>query len=105
MGLPWRAISLVSVATAYLVTSQRSEWSRAFLVRSFAAAWAFQFLCWAFWVVVLYPKLFSPLRHLPGPKGNNLFMGQYGRISAEPSGAPMQDWYDYPKRTGSRPKT
>ena len=64
------------------------------------------------WSVILWPKLLSPLRHLPQPnvslglsifielsadrhlfaKGGNFFMGQFFRILRDPSGIPMQQW-------------
>ncbi|KAI9640865.1 hypothetical protein NHQ30_010706 [Ciborinia camelliae] len=40
----------------------------------------------------LYPFYFSPLRHLPSPKGGSWWNGQWNRISAEPTGEPMLDW-------------
>lgn len=53
-----------------------------------------QFISWLAWSVVLYPKLFSPLRHLPEPPGASFFMGQGPAILKLPSGEPMRRWID-----------
>lgn len=53
-----------------------------------------QFLLWLIWRVILYPKLFSPLRHLPGPPGGTFLHGQAWNIHKLPSGQPMRDWID-----------
>ncbi|KAI9762443.1 MAG: hypothetical protein M4579_000419 [Chaenotheca gracillima] len=54
--------------------------------------YAVLFSSWVIWVVFLYPKLFSPTRLLPQPKGNHFIMGQFRRIIAEPSGDPAIDY-------------
>ncbi|ERF74949.1 hypothetical protein EPUS_05157 [Endocarpon pusillum Z07020] len=51
-----------------------------------------QWLVYAFYSIILYPKFFSPLRHLPSPPGASFFMGQFPAILAEPSGMPMRRW-------------
>ncbi|KAL1880528.1 hypothetical protein VTK73DRAFT_5728 [Phialemonium thermophilum] len=92
MGLPWKSISVTSLACAYLVTSLSPDRSISRLTAVFSTAWALQFLGWAIWSVFLWPKLFSPLRGLPEPSNNSLFMGQGPRIFAEHTGDPMLDW-------------
>ncbi|KAK3364129.1 cytochrome P450, partial [Lasiosphaeria hispida] len=44
------------------------------------------------WSVVLYPKLFSPPRKLPGPKCGSFFNGQLRRILENAPGVPMEQW-------------
>jgi hypothetical protein len=44
------------------------------------------------WAVILYPKFFSPLRHLPGPTGGSWWNGQNERLWSEVNGGPMIDW-------------
>jgi hypothetical protein len=68
-----------------------------------------QWLLYGVYSIVLYPKFFSPLRHLPSPEvsrsstgtgisllkpdqGASFFMGQFRAILANPSGIPMQKW-------------
>jgi hypothetical protein len=48
---------------------------------------------WVFWRVILWPNLFSPLRHLPGPKGGSWWNGQFSEILKNPTGVPMEKWY------------
>ncbi|KAI1843392.1 hypothetical protein JX265_006219 [Neoarthrinium moseri] len=89
---PWKAISLTSLVSSYLLVSRQAEWSTAQLVRAFAGLWLLQALAFGAWAVVIYPKLFSPLRGLPQPKGNSFFMGQLARIRDEPTGYPQREW-------------
>ncbi|GAB7340866.1 hypothetical protein MBLNU457_7225t1 [Dothideomycetes sp. NU457] len=51
-------------------------------------------LAMATWRILLWPYFFSPLRHLPQPKGNSIFMGQFYRILKEPSGVPQREWME-----------
>ncbi|OAQ59681.1 cytochrome P450 78A3 [Pochonia chlamydosporia 170] len=46
------------------------------------------------WRVILYPRFFSPLRHLPHAPDGHWLWDQTGRILKEPSGIPMRDWVD-----------
>jgi hypothetical protein len=69
-----------------------------------------QWLVYGIYAVILYPRYFSPLRHLPGPsvrdnpscegakiadcllQGGSFLMGQFPTILAEPAGLPMRRW-------------
>jgi hypothetical protein len=67
-----------------------------------------QWLVYGIYAIILYPRYFSPLRHLPSPpvchspkerdslliisQGASFFMGQFPAISADPMGIPMQRW-------------
>ncbi|KAI8964912.1 cytochrome P450 [Daldinia sp. FL1419] len=42
----------------------------------FTTIFAIQYAALKFYRIILYPNLFSPLRHLPGPKDHNLVLGQ-----------------------------
>lgn len=52
------------------------------------------------WGVVIYPKLFSPLRHLPTPDDNSFFSGQTKKVFREASGRPMRHWIETVKNDG-----
>jgi hypothetical protein len=52
------------------------------------------------WAVVIYPKLFSPLRHLPTPDDNAFFSGQTKRVFREAGGRPMRHWIETVKNDG-----
>ncbi|KAL2255185.1 hypothetical protein VTK26DRAFT_3910 [Humicola hyalothermophila] len=93
MVFPYHLMTAISVAGSYLVSSGRIPQipSLSFLT-CFAALWATQFLLWAVWAVILYPKVFSPLRGLPEPSGNSWFMGQFPTIRRLRTGEPMIEW-------------
>lgn len=59
---------------------------------TFLQAFSIEFGVWVTWCVVLWPRFFSPFRHLPSPKGNNFFMGQWFRLNRERLGDPMKEW-------------
>lgn len=88
-----RLLSLGSLLTALCLVRLYPQWSinESFLA-TFLASSSFVLTIWAAWKVLLYPKFFSPLRHLPEPQGNSLFMGQFAAISNEPTGKPQQEW-------------
>lgn len=52
------------------------------------------------WGVVIYPKLFSPLRHLPTPDDNSFFSGQTKKVFREASGRPMRHWIETVQNDG-----
>ncbi|KAK0703812.1 cytochrome P450 [Lasiosphaeria miniovina] len=93
MGFPSRTVLAVSLAAGYLASSGKLlPWVSLGFVSAFAAAWAVQFFAWAVWVVLVYPKFFSPLRHLPQPDGGSWLLGQFPKISRMPMGAPALEW-------------
>ncbi|KAL8832278.1 MAG: hypothetical protein Q9170_004935, partial [Blastenia crenularia] len=59
---------------------------------TFLTLLSFLFTPLIIWNIILYPKFFSPLRDLPEPKENSLFMGQFAAIKNGPTGAPQQKW-------------
>lgn len=89
MSSRWHAVTAIALVYAYFVTSSKSVSG---FLGNFLAAWAVQFLGFAIWAVILYPKFFSPLVGLPEPSGNAWFMGQWKRIVAERPGGPMLEW-------------
>ena len=58
----------------------------------FALLWIVGFLIRALGQIFLYPTYFSPLRHLPGPKGGGWWCGHFLEILRRPSGEPMKEW-------------
>ncbi|KAI3332199.1 cytochrome P450 [Xylariaceae sp. AK1471] len=89
---PWRRTVASSLAASYILVSYQSHWWKLHYTGTFFTAWFFQTLAWAVWVVILWPRFFSPLRSLPEPSGGSWFNGHFKRILAEPSGIPMRDW-------------
>lgn len=97
--LPFRLITAISLGGAYLLSSGRlPQWPAPGFLAAFMALWGAQALVCFTWAIILYPKLFSPLRGLPEPSGNSWFMGQFRKITRLPTGAPMMEWYAFPLR-------
>ncbi|KAL8974106.1 MAG: hypothetical protein Q9197_001648 [Variospora fuerteventurae] len=88
-----RLLSLGCLLTALCMVRLYPQWSinDSFLA-TFLAYSSFVSTVWAAWKVLLYPRFFSPLRHLPEPQGNALFMGQFAAIRNEPTGKPQREW-------------
>ncbi|KAI0872857.1 cytochrome P450 [Hypoxylon argillaceum] len=49
---------------------------------------------WATYRFILYPNLFSPLRHIPTVDGNSWWSRQSLRLLTEPRGIPQSEWVD-----------
>ncbi|KAH6674056.1 cytochrome P450 4A12A [Plectosphaerella plurivora] len=96
MSFPLNRITLFSVGAATSLTVLEvladKPWSTSYFIRVFAGSFVASVVGWAAYTVFLFPKFFSPLRHLPGPKDDHWLLGQYPRIAAEPTGIPQIDW-------------
>ncbi|KAL2154157.1 hypothetical protein VTH82DRAFT_2833 [Thermothelomyces myriococcoides] len=91
--ISFRLVSGISLAGAYFLSSGWiPQWPSPSFLTAFTVLLGTQGLAWALWSVILYPKLFSPLRGLPEPSGNSWLMGQFFKIVALPSGLPMIEW-------------
>ncbi|KAK3996473.1 cytochrome P450 4V2 [Cladorrhinum sp. PSN332] len=89
----FRSRTAISLFGAYLISKgQLLSWPDSGLSRPFAALWTLQFFLEVVWKVVLYPKFFSPLRKLPGPKSGSFFMGNFAEIRRYPTGIPHRNW-------------
>jgi hypothetical protein len=91
---PWLVITFSSLLIPYLLSATQPSWWHLGFTASFFTAWLVQFTAWVVWSVLLYPKIFSPLRHLPEPEGNSFIHGQWRRIRLEPGGRPQREWCD-----------
>ncbi|KAH7254218.1 cytochrome P450 [Fusarium redolens] len=47
---------------------------------------------WAIYLVFLYHRFFSPLRHLPQPKGTSFINGHWAESVSQPAGLPFRHW-------------
>ncbi|KAI2619947.1 cytochrome P450 [Hypoxylon sp. NC1633] len=92
MAFPWRTLIATSLVSSYLIISLKPEWIRLQFFGAFFGSWTLQSFLYGLWKVSLWPKVFSPLRSLPGPAGNSIFMGQFNYIRARPTGIPMREW-------------
>lgn len=79
------AVALVSTAPEFTVSQSIIKTAVSF----FFVQWTIYFI----YSVLLYPRYFSPLRHLPMvTEGNHPIMGQWFAITKEASGTPMRRW-------------
>ena len=77
MDFPWKTIFLssaaASVASVYYVTP---SYLPASATANFLLSFFAQFIAVAIYKVIIYPKLLSPLRHLPSPSVSFLLRRQ-----------------------------
>jgi hypothetical protein len=96
MDSPFRALTGLAALSSYVLVSYLPAvlpFSQPGYLGTFALLWIVGFVPYAFWRVILWPKYFSPLRHLPSPKEGSWWNGQFPKILAEPTGAPMREWH------------
>ncbi|KAI9827286.1 MAG: hypothetical protein M1832_005424 [Thelocarpon impressellum] len=97
MGFPLRTIALVAATgSVALHNVPQLRAPTPYYVSTGLLLFAVQTFAWVVWAVILFPRFFSPLRHLPQPKNNSFFMGQFPRIAAEPNGSPMKEYMKIP---------
>ncbi|RFU76201.1 isotrichodermin c-15 hydroxylase cytochrome p-450 monooxygenase cyp65a1 [Trichoderma arundinaceum] len=84
------AVALVGGAGWTYAT--QASWSRAPFIQAAAALWFAQLVLYSIWELMLYPTLFSSLRHLPTPGGGHWLLGHGRKILAAKPGAPMREW-------------
>lgn len=95
MGYPRKALFAISVLGA------------SFLSRYFPEGLLFGSFLWSavgyftlalitqgIYQVLIYPKFFSPLRHLPQPPGGSFILGHAVKIFKENTGDPQREWID-----------
>lgn len=89
---PIKTIAIGSAATTVFVGYVHDALNRSFLLSTFFKLFFGQIFIYMIYAIFLYPFYFSPLRHLPTPKGNHWLFGHAPRIVKEPNGAPTRDW-------------
>ncbi len=69
MNAPVKTFALTSVLGSLFLVRQVSRYAIAHsYIWTASVVFLVQFLAFATWKVILYPRFFSPLRHLPQPK-------------------------------------
>ena len=53
-----------------------------------------QLLIYGIWFAVIYPRFFSPLRHLPEPPNAAFFTGHTKQVFGAATGDPAKEWID-----------
>ncbi|KAI1172264.1 cytochrome P450 [Nemania sp. FL0916] len=79
---------LFSITLSYILT-RPGELN---FMTTFYQVYAIYLLLWALYRFLLYPNLFSPLRHLPTVDGNAWWSRESLRLLSEPRGIPESDW-------------
>lgn len=109
MDIPWQVIGLTSIAGSFVAVNLSPQY---YVMTSYIWNFLILLLLQAtavfLWQAILYPKLFSPLRHLPTPsvsenmypfsppteleKGGTFLNGHFAIIAKEPTGTPHRRW-------------
>jgi cytochrome P450 len=82
----------VAAAASTLLRAYAPQYSTS-LVTTAVLLFFVQVLASLTWTLVLYPRFFSPLRHLPTPPGS-FFLGHTRQIINESAGVPMSRWVE-----------
>jgi len=91
MPPPTLQIFAVSCAASALLSRFAPHYSLGLVTTTLLLFFA-QVALYAGYAIVFYPRFFSPIRHIPGPKDGTFFLDQTNRIIKAPSGYPMRDW-------------
>ncbi|KAK2606476.1 hypothetical protein QQS21_003169 [Conoideocrella luteorostrata] len=84
--------TLVLAGTAsYILQSKAPQYSLGFWTTTSLLFFTCFFLVQT-WRIFIYPRFFSPLRHIPTPPGGHWLWDQTRQILKEPSGIPMRNW-------------
>lgn len=93
MDFPYKPVAAISAVAAYgAATYLRPQWSTAVFATYFVCGFLANTFGWVFWKVILYPKVFSPLRGLPEPENASWYNGNWKQISEGATGKPMLTW-------------
>jgi len=94
-SVPFKTLALVPAVATYFLVEHKPEFllfSRPTYLGTYAQLYIIGFLAWAIWTVLLYPKYFTPLRHIPSPAGGSWWNGHWKAITESASGKPMIRW-------------
>lgn len=90
---------VVAGGASYVLQKKAPHYSLGFWTTAFAFLFIYFTLAQT-WRIIVYPRFFSPLRHLPRPGGGHWLWDQTMRILKEPTGSPLRDWIDNVPNTG-----
>ncbi|KAL7271146.1 hypothetical protein RUND412_006128 [Rhizina undulata] len=88
-------VLLTSAAATYFLLRQGCISS---YVLPFFLLASVQYFLYGIYKFFLYPFLLSPIRHLPGPKGGNFFLGHFPELLNKPTGGPQIEWQKIPNQ-------
>lgn len=78
---------------SFLLSRFASQYSVGFITTGISL-YLVHFLIYNIWAILVYPRLFSPLRHVPEAPDGNFFIGQTRKILKASSGQPMREWIE-----------
>lgn len=84
------AVALVGGA-GWIYTTQ-DAWSRGSFIQAAAGLWLVELFLYTIYELFLYPKFFSPLRHVPTAPGGHWLLGHGKQVLASKPGAPLREW-------------
>ena len=64
------------------------------IITSTVILFLLEFFAYQAWSIIVYPRYFSPIRHVPTPPGGSLILGHSRIISRESSGKPAREWIE-----------
>ena len=89
----YRVWTVTSIAGSFLLNKFAPQYSlRHSYLWTAATIFLSVSLVYYIYAVVIWPRVFSPMRHLPMPPGGSFFNGQFAAISKDPSGIPLRRW-------------
>jgi len=80
---------LIGCAASTILLSRHTHFGA---ITTFVLLTALALTCKVLYLLILWPKLLSPTRHLPGPTSASFLMGNFSIIQAMQSGAPLVIW-------------
>ncbi|KAI8632878.1 hypothetical protein F5Y19DRAFT_332614 [Xylariaceae sp. FL1651] len=86
--ISFATLFIFSAALSYALT----KFGDSAYLGSFFRVYPTCLLIWALYVFILYPNLFSPLRHIPTVDATSWWSRQSLRLYTEPRGVPESDW-------------
>ncbi|KAI1427088.1 cytochrome P450 [Xylaria sp. FL1777] len=87
---PLATVSIFSATLSYALTRIGDSTYPS----TFYQVYGISLLLWTIYRFILYPNVFSPLRHLPTVDGKSWWSRQSLRLLSEPKGVPQSDWVE-----------
>ncbi|KAG9248335.1 cytochrome P450 monooxygenase-like protein [Calycina marina] len=94
-SIPFKALAVAPALSSYVLVQHRPDallFSRPTYLGTFVQLYFLEFIVWAIYKVMLYPRFFSPMRHLPKPPGGSFWNGHWKQITENATGQPMIEW-------------
>lgn len=88
-------LELLGAATGETIVLQRYAPQFFFgLIPTTILLFLIQFFIYNIWAILIYPRFFSPIRHVPEAPDGGFFLGQTRKVTKASSGQPMREWIE-----------